>query len=179
MSVTVHETQLRWLSGAIICACVALVLATSAAVAFPRVRHLLGFSPDSRTYRVGDLIDVPAETYEGTPYSLVVFARASCEACQAARPVLADLVEKIKHDPNYRIVLVMPSGSQSEGLDYVRGLGLPESSFVPRVMRDFRVRAVPTALLVDRSGTILAVSVGLGDPFHALTRMVLSRVNAS
>jgi len=158
---------------------VVLVAATSAAVVSPRFRQLLGFPSDSPAYRVGDLIDVPREAYEGTPYSLIVFARASCGACQAARPVLAELVEKVIHDPNYRIVLVMPSGSAAEGRDYVRGLGLPESSFVPQVLRAFRVRAVPTALLVDHRGTILAVSEGLGDPLHALTRLVLSRVNAS
>ena len=176
--VSVQEPQLRRLATGVICVCVALVLATSAAVAFPRFRHLLGFSADAQAYRIGELIDVPRETYDQTPQSLIIFARADCEACQAARPVLAALVEQVQHDSNFRIVLLMPSRSPSEGLDYVRSLGLQESSFVPRALKDHRVRAVPTALLVDRDGTILAMSEGLGDPFHALTRLVLSRVSA-
>jgi thiol-disulfide isomerase/thioredoxin len=176
--VLVRETQLRRLATGIICICVLLVAGTSAAVAFPRFRELLGFPVDSPAYRVGDVVDVPPETYERTPHSLIVFARASCAACQAARPILAELVEKVGNDSDLRIVLLMPSVNPSEGLDYVRGLGLPESSFIPRQLREFKVRAVPTAVLVDQRGKILAVSEGFGDPFHALTQRVVLRVNA-
>lgn len=179
MTAVVRETQLRRLATGILCVSVLVVAVTSAAVAFPRFRQLLGFPGDSAAYRVGDQVDVPPETYEGTPYSLIVFARASCAACQAARPVLAELVENVRADADLRIVVLMPSGSPAEGLEYVRGLGLPESSFLPRALREFRVRAVPTALLVDHRGRILAVSEGLGEPFHALTRRVRSRENAS
>jgi hypothetical protein len=93
--------------------------------------------------------------------------------------MLAELVKDVRDDADLRIVVLMPSGSPAEGLEYVRGLGLPESSFLPRALREFKVRAVPTALLVDHSGRILAVSEGLGDPFRALTERVLLRENAS
>ena len=180
MTALVRETQLRRLATGIICVSVLAVAVTSAAVAFPRFRQLLGFPSESAAYWVGDQVDVPPETYEGTPYSLIVFARASCAACQAARPMLAGLIENVRDDADLRIVVLMPSDSPAEGLEYTRGLGLPESSFLPRALREFKVRAVPTALLVDHRGRILAVAEGLGDPFRALTqRVLLLRENAS
>lgn len=179
MSVVAQEPQLRRLATGIICICVLLVAGTSAAIAFPRFRQLLGFPSDSPGYRVGDVVDVPPAAYERTSHSLIVFARASCAACQAARPVLAELVEKVKDDASLRVVLVMPAVNPSESLEYVRGLGLPESSFIPRQQREFKVRAIPTAVLVDQRGRILAVAEGLGDPFHELAERVVSRVNAS
>jgi len=171
---------LRRLTLGVVCGCVALVIATAAAVASPRLRDFLGFTTEpAPAYRIGETVDVPARLYEGASYTLVVFARASCGGCQLVKPVLADLVQQIGKTEHMRASFVMPSRSSADEVYYAQTIGLPASSVFPDVLGNFRVRVVPTALLVDDAGTIVAVSEGVGDSLRDLARVVASRVNGT
>ena len=68
---------------------VLILLVTAMMVAWPRVTNALGMrhAPEP-AYRAGQTIDTPADWYASSSYTLVVFARASCGACQTAQPFL-------------------------------------------------------------------------------------------
>ena len=171
---------MRRLTLGVVCGCVAVVLTTAAAVASPRLREFLGFTRESAApYRVGDTVDVPANMYEGASHTLIVFARASCGACELAKPVFADLVQQIRHTEDMRVSFVMTSRSPGEGAHYVRSIGLSESSLFLEAPENFKVRVVPTAVFVDHAGTILAVSEGAGHSLQDLARVVTSRANGT
>jgi hypothetical protein len=173
------ELRIRRLAVGVLCGCLALVLGTAVVVVSPRLRQALGLGRVSPAYQVDEVVDLPPDAYTGAEHTLVVIARASCAACQAVRPALLGLIGQIRGIEGVRISVVMPDNRIAEGAEYVRDLGLPESSFVPLTLRkQLRVRAVPTALLVDRAGKILAVCEGV-EAFHEFTRLVLSRVDAS
>ena len=73
----------------------AVVLCTSLGVVFwPRVATALGVkpAPPPPAYAAGERVDVPAAWYARRPKTLIVFARASCGACQKAQPFLKTLV---------------------------------------------------------------------------------------
>ena len=68
-------------------------------VAWPRVASAIGIrwaAPKSAAYRVNDRIDVPPDWYQSSGYTLVLFARSSCSACQAAHPFLQKLVGSLE-----------------------------------------------------------------------------------
>src|SRR5262245_46465866 len=78
--------------------CVLLLGATVVAVAWPRITHTLGVKPAVRelAYTTGQTIDVPSDWYQSSPYTVVLFARASCGACQNAQPFFKQLVTGLK-----------------------------------------------------------------------------------
>jgi hypothetical protein len=169
----------RRLTLGVVCACVAVVLTTAAAVASPRIRDFLGFTKDDGpSYRVGGVVDVPAKLYEGASYTLIVFARASCGGCQYAKPVFAEMVRQVRNAEDARVSFIMPSSSPAESTEYARAIGVPESSVFLEELRSFRLKAVPTALLVDHAGRIVAVSERV-DSLQDLAKIVASRVNGT
>jgi hypothetical protein len=58
----------------------------------------------------------------------------------------------------------------------VRALGLSESRLFPLDVRALKLRVVPTVLIVDQHGVILAVSEGGGDHLDELASWVLAEV---
>ena len=68
--------------------CVIALVGTAGVIAWPRVTHALGIKakPAPMPYLPGGAIDTPADWHASAPYTLVVFARASCGACEKARP---------------------------------------------------------------------------------------------
>jgi thioredoxin-related protein len=173
------DVRLRRLTQAVILSCLALVLATAAVVASPRLRLALGLDDSRDAYRVGDRIDTQPETYQESAYTLIVFARASCGACQKARPVLSDVIRQADDSEELRVSLIMPAESRADGLEYVRQLGLSESRLFPAALRRLKVRVVPTAVFVDHTGMILGVSEGADEPLRTLGRLVLSKTTGS
>jgi len=173
------ESQVRRLSVVVVFASLALLAGTVAAVFSPGLRHILGLARHPRAYQIGERVDIPREAFETTSYTLVIFTRASCAACQAVQPRLKELAKEISATRDVRVSVVMPAQSPDEGRKYVQGLGLTDSSFFPLTLRSLRLRVVPTAMLVDRDGTILGVSEGAGESFRAFTDFVLSRLGTT
>ncbi|HUL74442.1 MAG TPA: hypothetical protein VLT86_15145 [Vicinamibacterales bacterium] len=140
---------------------VLILLVTAMTVAWPRVTSALGMRPKpvELAYRAGQTIDTPADWYQASPYTLVVFARASCGACQQAEPFLKRLVTELS--AKSAIVLGATGKEPDEELGYGRAIGLDDAA-VKVVPAGLRVRATPTLVLVDRQGQILASWEGVG-----------------
>ena len=132
-------------------------------VAWPRVTHALGIKPKppAAAYAVGGRVDVPAGWYNERPHTLILFARASCGACDKAQPFLAQLDEFFER----RAPLVAAGGpeTRNEDSDFARSLGVRESD-IKTAPAGLRVRATPTLLLVNQRGQILAAWEGVGPP---------------
>lgn len=149
--------------------CVLLLGVTVVAVSWPRLTTSLGVKPAARemAYRTGQAIDVPADWYRQSPYTVVLFARASCGACQQAQPFLAQLVAGLKG----RASVVLAGSSDVERDDdvtYGTALGLKASAIL--IAPDgLKVRATPTLVLVNQRGEILGAWEGVGPPEQQTT----------
>lgn len=150
--------------------CVLLLGATVVAVAWPRITHTLGVTapaaPREAAYRTGQTIDVPAEWYRSSPYTVVLFARASCGACQTAQPFFKQLVAGLKGRAS-----VVLAGSEQEREDdaaYGRALGLKDPSLLV-APAGLKVRATPTLVLINQRGEVLGAWEGVGPPERQTT----------
>jgi hypothetical protein len=139
---------------------VLILLVTTMMVAWPRVTSALGMkhAPEP-AYKTGQTIDAPLEWYAGADRTLVVFARASCGACQNAQPFLKQLVADL--GSKSAVVLGSNGKEPAEEVIYGRALGLPEAA-VKVVPAGLRVRSTPTLVLVDRQGQVLGAWEGVG-----------------
>lgn len=137
--------------------------ASLASVTWPRVASALGIEPRTSgpAYNTGERIDVPADWYRGTAHTLVVFARASCGACEKAQPFLKELVASLEG----RSAVVLAGGAETRDEDarFARSLGVADRS-IQIAPTGLRVRATPTLVLTDRQGTILEAWEGVGPP---------------
>ena len=140
---------------------VLILLVTAMMVAWPRVTNALGMrpKPPAPAYTTGQTIDTPAEWYGSTPRTLIVFARASCGACQQAQPFLKLLVADL--GSTSAVVLATSGKEPADELTYGRALGLNEGA-VKTAPTGLRVRVTPTLVLVDQQGQILAAWEGVG-----------------
>lgn len=139
---------------------VLILLVTAMMVAWPRVTNALGMrhAPEP-AYRAGQTIDTPADWYASSGYTLVVFARASCGACQTAQPFLKQLVADL--GSKSAVVLGTTGKEPNEEAGYGHSLGL-EAASVKVVPAGLRVRATPTLVLVNAQGQVLAAWEGVG-----------------
>jgi hypothetical protein len=142
----------------------ATVLAiTLAFITWPRVANALGLetrpAPPPPAYAVGATIDTPAAWHAATPHTLVIFARASCGACEKAQPFLKALVAELQ--PRTTVVLVGGPETFTEDAAFGKAIGVADASMHP-APAGLRVRATPTLVLVDATGRILAAWEGVG-----------------
>ena len=131
-----------------------------------------GWLPSSRApYVVGELIDVPAAVYRQTPFTIVLFARSNCGACESAVPFHQSLVTLVAGRPNARMVLVSPIADRAREVTYAGTLGLADAAVIPWPTPAPRVRAAPTLVVVNDRGVILAVWEGAGTEDEQRERM--------
>jgi len=139
----------------------AALVVSALVVAWPRVTHALGIKPKppAAAYSAGDRVDVPADWYRSSPRTLVLFARASCGACEKAQPFLKDLATRVSG----KSAFVVAGGVETKEEDaaFARSLGAAESS-IKTTPSGARVRATPTLVLVDDRGIILEAWEGVG-----------------
>lgn len=147
----------------IVVGCLAVVSATALLLAFPPLRTRLGIGPAvGPSYKTGERFDGPASLYGETPYALVLFARSSCGACQRAKPFYARLNLVAAGRPAIRVVLAVPASAPPEGeRGYGREAGVDADRVFSVNFASLRLHAVPTVVLVDRSGRILDAWEGL------------------
>jgi thioredoxin-like negative regulator of GroEL len=115
--------------------------------------------PQPPAYAAGQTVDVPADWYASAPYTLVLFARASCGACQQASPFLQQLVREMRGKGD--VLFASPGLEPESDREYARTLGVPDDR-TRQVPAGLRVRATPTLVLVDRSGRIHGAWEGVG-----------------
>jgi hypothetical protein len=136
---------------ALAAAAVAVVGVTATLVARPDLRARMGLAPEA--YAVNQVVDVPHAIYDSSSYTLLIFARSTCEVCQRSSGFLRRLAaEASTAGVNVRLVSSTPVvGSE---LAFARVLGLGDAQVAPVDLKTVRLRRVPTIVLVDRSGEI-------------------------
>jgi len=126
-------------------------------IGWPRVTSALGVKPapprpSPPAYLAGQKIDAPAAWYAGAPQTLIVFARASCSACERAQPFLKTLVGRMQGRGG--AMMAHPAESQEDDRKFARSLGVADD----RIMitpAGLRVKATPTIVLVNEKGVII------------------------
>jgi hypothetical protein len=149
------DLLLRRAATAVTIGCVTVVAGSALLMAVPALRDRWGQSPPGNAgYRVGERIDLPATIHESFPLTLLLFTRAGCGACQAAKPAFAGLVAGLRDRPSIRTLMIVREGSEPEEREYLRAIGLDEDRLVGVDFRKLRLRRVPTIVLVDRRGEV-------------------------
>ena len=140
----------------------AIFAGTLGTLIWPRISGAVGIQPKPQlAYETGTAIDTPPEWYQGAPYTLLLFARASCTACQSAEPFFKRLIHDI--GSTIRVVLVTSAGEADQDAKYARDLGLA-SQAIRTATPGLKVRVTPTLVLVDRQGTVVETWEGVGPP---------------
>jgi thioredoxin-related protein len=137
-----------------------MLAATLGYIGWPRVAAAFGSKPTPRppAYAAGDTVDVPAAWYSGTDTTLILFARASCTACQNAQPFLTRMVGAMTTRGD--VVMAHPGETNEEDAQFAAGLGI-KSDYVKAVPAGVRVRATPTVVIVNRQGRIIGAWEGV------------------
>lgn len=139
----------------------AIVAGSVLVLALPGWRRALGFPVlDKPAYAAGERVDVPARVYDSTPFTVLVFTRSSCGACDRARPVVGGLVAALRDRPSVRLTMIVDENTQAVEQQYLRDVGLAEDRLAAADFRTLRLRRVPTTLLVDREGRVLHAHEG-------------------
>lgn len=137
------------------------VAVTLGYIGWPRIAAAFGSKPVPRppAYAVGETVDVPAAWYSSADTTLVLFARASCGACEKAQPFLTKIVGLM--NTRGAAWMAHPAATQVEDAQFATGLGV-KSDHVVAVPAGVKVQATPTVLLVNRQGKILGEWEGVG-----------------
>ena len=136
---------------------VLMLAATVVYIGWPRVTSALGMKPappppPPAAYAAGQQVDVPAAWYAGAPHTLIVFARASCAACDKAQPFLKTLVGRMNGKGG--ALMAHPPGALAADQAFGRSLDIAQDRIMTTVA-GLRVKATPTMILVDQRGTII------------------------
>jgi hypothetical protein len=136
-------------------ACLVAVGVTLGALVMPAVRARMGLAPVPRpAYAVGDRIDVPASIYEGSSYTVILFARSSCGVCQQIKPWLAGLTASLQRQPSVQVVMVASGGRASDEVSYAADVGVSRQRVFQLAAGPHKLRSVPVLVLVDRGGVV-------------------------
>lgn len=138
-----------------------MLTATLGYIAWPRVADAIGVKPAAvpPVYVSGEQVDVPDAWYRDADTTLIVFARASCAACQNAQPFLTQLVGTM-HGRGAAL-MAHPPGADKDDRQFAGRLGVADDHIVV-VTAGLKVRSTPTLVLVNRQGRILGAWEGVG-----------------
>jgi hypothetical protein len=152
-------------AAAIAAICCGLTLGlTTVAIAIPSVRNHLGLAAVAEpTYAVGQRVDLPAAAYASAPYTLILFARSSCSACQKSADVLRELFLRANRS-GLALTIVDGTSSRVDDVGFVSDIGGSDAKLVSLDLTRLRLKRVPTLLLVDKTGRVIVTHEGLVQP---------------
>ena len=157
-----REERVRKITTAVMVASLATITVTAAVVALPFLRSRFGVSvPVTPEYVAGQQIDVPAALYDSTKYTLIYFASATCGACQRSKASLSQMTSEVSRRAGTRVMLVTSQAFREQELGFGRELGLDDPGIVALNLATLRLKRVPTVVLVDHTGRVLASHVGV------------------
>lgn len=138
-----------------------MVAVTLTYVGWPRITAEFGSKPAPKppAYAVGETVDVPAAWYSGADTTLILFARASCGACETAKPFLTKLVGVM--NTRGAAYMAHPPTTTVEDTQFGTSLGVKTERIVS-VPAGVKVQATPTVLIVNRKGKIVGAWEGVG-----------------
>lgn len=115
--------------------------------------------PDGRTgYVVGDRVDLPADWFEGTDDTLLVFLRSDCAASQAFAVLLPELRSRIPD--RVQVLAVVSDASPAREASFAESAGFERTAVRMADFESLQLRVVPTLVLVDRHGQVKAERLG-------------------
>lgn len=139
-----------------------IVITTATAIVFPSgrewVRQRMRWAPAAFT--VGAASDLPAGLYDDADFSVLMFATNNCAACQRALPFHQELVRAASNESQWRARLLMTSPGDDTAA-YAATMALPADRVTRFDATGTKLRHVPTVLIVDRHGTVRAMTEGL------------------
>jgi hypothetical protein len=140
----------------------ALVGLTVLTLIVPALLIRFGFrAKANEAYPVDTVVDLMPSVYEGSTYTLIVFARSNCAVCQRASPLISELVTISKMSPNFGRRLIVVRQVDQEERNYAASLGFDTNGeLVERGAEPLRARTVPIVLVVTRAGRVLFSSQG-------------------
>lgn len=146
---------------------------TIGALAWPRVTNAIGVKakPPEAAYRPGRTIDTPSEWYSQSARTLVIIARSECGACQQARPFFKQLIGDVGE--RTVVVLVSPGADRAAETQFGLDIGLGEASVKGVPNGGLRAARVPTIVVVDQGGKILAAWEGVPSAAQADIRQAI------
>ncbi len=158
------EATVRHIAGWIIALCVVALGVTTAVVVSPAVRTIVGLGPDAPppAYSVGEQVDVDPAIYGASDRTIVLFARSTCGVCLRGVPFFAS-VFAAGREQGATVAMVTPSSDLAAEGAFAEQMGLARNQVHHSPSGSIRLRAVPTLMVVDRTGTIQHVWFGHAD----------------
>ena len=164
--VTRQDLNVRRAATAVALLSVAAV-AVSLLVLFGRpVLERIGFASKPSRFHVGRPIGLPETLYRGQRRTLLIFSKASCSACQTAKPILSRLAHNLGLRPEARALLVTDSTDPDERR-FAEELGIAPDGLAALSTDVLRGQHVPAVALVDRNGVVLYYNedlLAVGEP---------------
>ena len=122
----------------------------------------LGAAP---SYAAGEKIDVPGMSGRQAEHTLLIFARSTCAACQAAKSTLAEIVAAVGTADSVDVAMVTSSSAPSPEaeLQYASEIGIANSQVILMDTALLRLKKVPAVALIDSRGTVLTFKEGALD----------------
>jgi hypothetical protein len=109
-------------------------------------------------YAVGQNVDVPTAWFHSSAFTVLMFARSDCQGCIEAKLLFQAITTLTKTAPRIRAILATPSDSADpDVVSLARDIGIDEGAVVTIDPTAVRLRIVPTLVLVDRGGKIVAI----------------------
>jgi hypothetical protein len=131
-----------------------------------------------RGYVAGERIDLQQDRYSASPFTLILFARSNCGACQRALSSLRQLHDSLP--PGTKLIIVTPTGLPEEPeLRYAEAIGLTARDVYRVDPFKTRARSTPTLVLVDKSGRIRFVREGMSAEKYAEVSGAILRASAT
>jgi hypothetical protein len=155
----VSDDVIRRVATAASLALVAVVITTAGVIAWPAVVPAAAPTAAPPVYASGSTIDTPAEWHGSSEFTLILFAQASCGACQNASPYLRTLFERLEGRAD--VVMAGPGNFPDYDREYGRALGLADNA-INVLPAGTRLRATPTLIVVNRRGEVLGSWEGVG-----------------
>jgi hypothetical protein len=150
----VVERRARWVALGLLASSLGVLLGTVLIGLSPSVRGRLGWGGRTSTsYAVGETIDVPPEYFSTAPQTLVLFVSGTCGATLRSASMLGGVAARLK-DSQTRVVIFSPAERQADQALLARRMGVDRAALVPMDLTHYRVRIVPSAVLVDQQGRV-------------------------
>ena len=142
----------------------AIVLVAVTCFRVANAAGVFGLPASKKGYKVGETVDFSEQLVIPAKSTVIVVARSTCSACQAAKPQMKKIAEMVTRRPGTRIEMLAVLGLQEDEVKMADEIGVGREN-----MRGFighsetKLRAVPTIIVVDSSRKILYVHEGKPD----------------
>jgi hypothetical protein len=108
----------------------------------------------------GTQLSVPGVTWSDSEETVVLALSDKCKYCTESAPFYKQLAAQIAQRSGVRVLAVFPQ-EPNAGKKYLDDLGISVGDVKQATLDSIGVRATPTLLIVDKSGTVKQSWVGL------------------